>query len=67
VADVAGVKLAIRDASELLTLAEMMRGAMLRGEHVDLSNLLRLEGVAKRAIAFMRQLAKEVRAAQPEP
>ena len=31
------------------------------------SNLLRLEGVAKRAIAFMRQLAKEVRAAQPEP
>ena len=60
------VALAIRDAAELVMLAEMQRAAMIRGENVDLSNLLRLEGVARRAIAFMRQLAREVRGeAQP--
>ena len=60
------VALAIRDAAELVMLAEMQRAAMIRGENVDLSNLLRLEGVARRAIAFMRQLAREIRGeAQP--
>ena len=65
-ADNAVVALAVRDASELTMLAEMQRAALIRGENVDLSNLLRLEGVARRAIAFMRQLAREVRGeAQP--
>ena len=65
-ADSAVVALAVRDASELTMLAEMQRAALIRGENVDLSNLLRLEGVARRAIAFMRQLAREVRGeAQP--
>jgi hypothetical protein len=64
--DNAVVALAVRDASELTMLAEMQRAALIRGEAVDLSNLLRLEGVARRAIAFMRQLAREVRGeAQP--
>src|SRR6516165_1605901 len=57
-ADNAVVALAVRDASELTMLAEMQRAALIRGENVDLSNLLRLEGVARRAIAFMRQLAR---------
>ena len=60
-ADNAVVALAVRDAAELVMLAEMQRAALIRGENVDLSNLLRLEGVARRAIAFMRQLAREVR------
>ena len=65
-ADNAVVALAVRDAAELVMLAEMQRAALIRGENVDLSNLLRLEGVARRAIAFMRQLAREVRGeAQP--
>jgi len=57
-AENAVVALAVRDASELTMLAEMQRAALIRGENVDLSNLLRLEGVARRAIAFMRQLAR---------
>jgi hypothetical protein len=66
-ADNAGVALAIRNAAELTMLAEMQRAAMIRGEHVDLSNLLRLEGVSKRAVAFMRQLAREVREEARQP
>jgi len=38
--------LVIRWASELVMLAEAQRAAMIQGEPVDLSNLLRLEGVA---------------------
>ena len=65
-ADSTVVALAIRNAAELTMLAEMQRAALIRGENVDLSNLLRLEGVARRAIADMRQLAREVRGeAQP--
>ena len=49
-----------------LSAASLTASATTRGENVDLSNLLRLEGVARRAIAFMRQLAREVRGeAQP--
>ena len=43
--------LVIRWASELVMLAEAQRAAMIQGEPVDLSNLLRLEGVAPRALA----------------
>ena len=42
-------------------LAEMQRAAMIRNEPVDLDGLIRLEGVARRAVADMRQLAREVR------
>jgi hypothetical protein len=45
--------LAIRRACELVMLAESQRAAMIRGEAVDLSHLLRLEGVAARAIAAL--------------
>ena len=38
---------------------------MIRNEPVDLDGLIRLEGVARRAVAFMRQLAREVRGGQP--
>ena len=66
VCTVPAVAKAIHRAAELVIIAEMLRAAMIRGENVDLSNLLRLEGVARRAIAFMRQLAREVRGeAQP--
>jgi hypothetical protein len=55
------VALAISNAAELTMLAEMRRGAMIRNEPVDLDGLIRLEGVARRAVADMRQLAREVR------
>ena len=42
-------------------LAEMQRAAMIRNEPVDLDGLIRLQGVAQRAVAGMRQLAREVR------
>ncbi len=42
--------LAIRRAAELVMLAESKRAAMIRGEVVDLGDLLRLEGVARRAV-----------------
>jgi hypothetical protein len=42
-------------------LSEMQRAAMIRNELVDLDGLIRLEGVARRAVADMRQLAREVR------
>ena len=45
-------------------LAEMQRAAMIRNEPVDLDGLIRLEGVAKRAIGSMRELAAQVRAEQ---
>ena len=60
------VALAISNAAELTMLAEMRRAAMIRNEPVDLDGLIRLEGVARRAVADMRQLAREVRGeAQP--
>jgi hypothetical protein len=37
---------------------------MIRGEPINVSDLLRLEGVAKRAIGSMRELAAQVRAEQ---
>ena len=55
------VALAISNAAELTMLAEMRRAAMIRNEPVDLDGLIRLEGVARRAVADMRQLAREVR------
>jgi hypothetical protein len=42
-------------------LSEMQRAAMIRNEPVDLDGLIRLQGVAQRAVAGMRQLAREVR------
>jgi hypothetical protein len=58
-----GLALLIRDAAELLCLAETTRGRMLRGETVDLTGLIRLEGVSKRAVDRMRAMAAELRAA----
>jgi hypothetical protein len=46
----------IMRASELIMLAERQRGAMIRGETVDLGDLLRLEGVARRAIVDLHLL-----------
>ena len=43
-----------------LWLAEMRHAAMIRNEPVDLDGLIRLDGVAQRAVADMRQLAREV-------
>jgi hypothetical protein len=51
----------LRNAAELTMLADMQRAAMIRNEPVDLDGLIRLEGVARRAVADMRQLAREVR------
>jgi hypothetical protein len=45
--------LAIRRAAELVLLAEIGRAKLIRGEAVDLSHLLRLEGVAARAFAAL--------------
>ena len=45
--------LAIRRACELVMLAEDGRAKLIRGEDVDLSHLLRLEGVAARAISAL--------------
>ena len=42
-------------------MAEMQRAAMIRNESVDLDGLIRLEGVARRAVGDIRQLAREVR------
>jgi hypothetical protein len=39
----------VRRAAELVAASEMMRARLLRGENVDPSILLRLEGVARRA------------------
>jgi hypothetical protein len=60
-ADSAVVALAVRNSAELTMSAEMQRAAMIRNEPVDLAGLIRLEGVAQRAVADMRQLAREVR------
>ena len=38
----------------------MRHAAMIRNEPVDLDGLIRLDGVAQRAVADMRQLAREV-------
>lgn len=42
---------AITRAAELVMLAEQKRAAMIRSEPVDLGDLIRLEGAARRAIA----------------
>ena len=55
---------AIRRAAELTMFSEKQRATMIRGEPINLSDLLRLEGVAKRAIGSMRELAAQVRAQQ---
>jgi hypothetical protein len=44
--------------------SEKQRATMIRGEPINVSDLLRLEGVAKRAIGSMRELAAQVRAEQ---
>jgi hypothetical protein len=45
------VALAIRNAAELTMSADMQRAAMIRNVSVDLDGLIRLEGVARRAVA----------------
>jgi hypothetical protein len=45
---------AITRAAELTMLAEMKRAAAIRGEDVDLGDLIRLEGAARRAVADLR-------------
>jgi hypothetical protein len=45
--------LAIRRAAELMMITEKHRGALIRGESVDLGHLLRLEGVCARAISAL--------------
>ena len=55
---------AIRRAAELTRFSEKQRATMIRGEPINVSDLLRLEGVAKRAIGSMRELAAQVRAEQ---
>jgi len=55
---------AIRRAAELTMFSEKQRATMIRGEPINVSDLLRLEGVAKRAIGSMRELAAQVRAEQ---
>jgi len=55
---------AIRRAAELTMFSEKQRATMIRGEPINVSDLLRLEGVAKRAIGSMRELAAQVRADQ---
>ena len=57
-ADSAIMALAVTNAAELTMLAEMRRAAMIRGL---ILSLIRLEGVARRAVADMCQLAREVR------
>lgn len=48
------VSAAITRAAELTMLAEMKRAAAIRGEDVDLGDLIRLEGAARRAVADLR-------------
>jgi hypothetical protein len=68
IGEVAGnpaVALAIKNAAELVMLAELQRGKMLRGEtdgFADREYQIRLEGVMQRSIAYMRELARDVRA-----
>ena len=50
---------AITRAAELTMLAEMRRAAAIRGEGVDLGDLIRLEGAARRAVADLRLPAVE--------
>jgi hypothetical protein len=64
VASKPAVMQAIRRAAELTMLSEKQRATMIRGEPTNVSDLLRLEGVAKRAISSMRELAAQVRAEQ---
>jgi hypothetical protein len=45
--------LAVRRCAEIVMLAEVQRAKLIRGEDVDLSHLLRLEGVAARALAAL--------------
>jgi hypothetical protein len=41
---------AVRKAAELTVAAEMLRASMLNGANVDPSNLVKLEGEARRAV-----------------
>jgi hypothetical protein len=56
--------LAVRRAAELVLLTETMRAARIRGEAVDVSHLLRMEGVVARALAALG-LSSALR--EPEP
>jgi hypothetical protein len=48
-ADIA-MKAAVQKAAELAAVAEELRGRALRGESVDLGELVRVEGIADRAL-----------------
>jgi hypothetical protein len=54
----------VRRAAELVTLAEAERAKAMRGEPVDLSSLIRIEGAADRAV---RRLGIKPGADQPKP
>lgn len=59
-----GQRLDIRRAAELVTLAEAERAKAMRGEPVDLSALIRVEGAADRAV---RRLGIKPGSTQPKP
>ena len=61
VASKPAVMQAIRRAAELTMLSEMKRASMIRGEAVNVSDLLRLEGVMRRSLDHMRLLAAQAR------
>jgi hypothetical protein len=50
IADHPAVKLRILRAAELAMLAEDLRAQLIRGEKIDVGNLLRLEAIADRAL-----------------
>jgi hypothetical protein len=56
--------LAVRRAAELVLLTETMRAARIRGEAVDVSHMLRMEGVAARALAALG-LSSALRESEP--
>jgi hypothetical protein len=56
------VLMAVRRAAELICASEMLRAALLNGQAVNVHELLRLEGVASRAV---RGLGLRVEPARP--
>ena len=61
VSAIPAVMQAIRRAAELTMLSEIKRASMIRGEAVNVSDLLRLEGVMRRSLDHMRLLATQAR------
>jgi hypothetical protein len=57
------IEAGITRAAELVMLAEQKRAAMIRGEAVDLGDLIRLEGAARRAITDLHLTQPPERAA----